>query len=166
MSPVWKVAAFVLAAACGETASAPGPGSAPGSAPERSSPAATPRAEPKAEPKAEPEAEPPAPEFDPATAVQATVEVTKLVDVPGGACGVLHIVGAIEVEVLDVGQPRPKLGLYVSCPGDLQPHGMLAVGKRLHVTLHARPKAWPRPPTRLDAALPIRYAETLALAAP
>ena len=101
------------------------------------------------------------PTFDPAAATEATVRVTKIVDVGGPPCGVLHSVGAIEVEVLGVGEPPPPLGLYVSCPADLQPKGMLEVGRVLRSTMHVRKQPWPKPARRLDPALTVRYAKTL-----
>lgn len=132
-------------------------------------PVPDPAPEPKAAPAPAPEASPapePGPPFDPATATEATVEVTRIVAVPGGACGVLHIVGAIEVEVLDAGEPRPKLGLYVSCPNDLQPRGMLEIGKRLRATFHRRAQSWPKPATRHDAGLTVRYVRSLTVVTP
>lgn len=71
--------------------------------------------------------------------------VTKVVDPGAGSCGRVHTVGAIEVEVLDVAAPRQRLELYVSCPRDLRPRGMLGVGKTLVVRLFDHPQRWPKP---------------------
>lgn len=108
----------------------------------------------------EPEAPDP-PVFDPLTAAEADVRIAVVHSVKGPACGVLHTVGAIEVDVLGVGTPAPRLGLYISCPADLQPRGMLTIGTTLHVTLHRGKQRWPKPAVRPPAELPVRYVRSL-----
>ncbi|MEM7156279.1 MAG: hypothetical protein AAF799_25725 [Myxococcota bacterium] len=115
-------------------------------------------AKPTAEPLRPPE---PQPTFDATAVTEADVRVTKIIDPGGSPCGVIHSVGAFEVEVLGVGEPPPRLGLYVSCPADLQPRGMLEVGRRLSVTLHPRKQSWPKPARRLDPGLTARYTKSL-----
>ncbi len=107
------------------------------------------------------EVKPPPPAFDGTTIEEADVVITEIVDAGGPPCGVLHSVAAIEVEVLGFGDPRPRIGLYVSCPADLQPRGMLTVGKRLRVVLFAKRQGWPKPANRFGEGLEVRYARRL-----
>ena len=138
-------------AASRPTVSAPTPADVQTSPPPASPP------EPKS-----PEPKPPEPPtFDPLTATEADVRIAVVHSAKGPACGILHTVGAIEVDVLGVGTPAPRLGLYISCPTDLQPRGMLTVGTTLHVTLHRRKQSWPKPVTRPPAELPVRYVRSL-----
>ncbi len=59
-------------------------------------------------------------------------------------CGGMHSIGALEVEVLEVGEPAPRLVLMVSCPVDGKRHGSgLTVGATITATLHARKQSWP-----------------------
>lgn len=112
------------------------------------------------EPAPEPPAKPPEPlvAFDPTT---ATTLRAKIVALPNRkdwvGCGYIHSIGALEVEVLDVGEPRPKLILLVSCPADLGSGGkLLAVDGIIEVTLHERKPSWPRV-RGLAPELPIRH---------
>ncbi|PRQ04287.1 hypothetical protein ENSA5_09360 [Enhygromyxa salina] len=108
-------------------------------------------------------AEPGLPAFDPLTATRAEV---RIVVVHGGhwvACGVVHSVAAIEVEVLGVGEPPPRMALYVSCPADHGRDKQLVVGNTFEVTLHARRQPWPKPPVTLAPELPVRYVKGLEL---
>lgn len=93
---------------------------------------------------------PPAVAFDPATATTLRAEIKAIPNRKGWvACGDVHSVGALEVEVLDVGEPRPTMILLVSCPVDL---GLgralqgqrLEVGATIIVSLHAKKQSWPR----------------------
>ena len=73
--------------------------------------------------------------FDPLTVESARVRVTAVEDRRWVACGRVHEVGTIEVDVLEVGVPRPKLALRISCPADVG-GALLKVGKVLRVELH------------------------------
>jgi len=114
---------------------------------------------------AEPSPQPPAPTtpFDPNTVTHATV---RIVAVPARqhwfACGVVHSVGAIEVEVLDAGEPAPRMMLFVSCPVDFGHRGLLREGEVLTVRLHARKQSWPRPPVEVPAGMVVRYVAKLS----
>ena len=159
---------LALEAGCaGEAAPEPGPEA-------RSEPeaASEPEAEPEAkatpespgsvgvEPESEAPTEPPAPSFD---AQQVRAARVRIVDVPGqqrAPCGIVHSVGAIEVEVLEVGEPPPQMILYVSCPVDVG-RGVLQVGKILDVKLHRRRQPWPKPRIELPEGVPVRYVSSL-----
>lgn len=108
---------------------------------------------------AEPPAEPAPDPIDPATVEAVDVVVVNILDPGGPPCGILHSVAAIEVEVVGGG---PTLGLYVSCPADLRPRGMLTVGEHLHAELFAEPQRWPKPAHRLEETTTIRYVRTLS----
>jgi hypothetical protein len=105
---------------------------------------------------------PPVITFDTATATEAKVRVLVVHDDNWGACGIFHWTGAITVEVLDVGEPAPRMVLIVSCPGDLNRHLRLEVGAILQVKLYARRQSWPTPPSvrKLPKELPRRYMKT------
>lgn len=94
---------------------------------------------------------------------KARARIVALFDVRGPPCGVLHTVGAIEVELLDLGEPAPRLGLYISCPTDLQPHGILEVGRVLDLRFHKRKQSWPRPVKRPPENLVLRYVSSIKL---
>ncbi len=97
--------------------------------------------------------------FAPDRAAVLVGRVVAVHDEGTGPCGVMHSVGAIEVEVLEVGEPPPHLGLYVSCPSDRRPR--LEVGQTYRMELHRRRRPWqPLPAKRLPAALPVRYLES------
>jgi hypothetical protein len=96
-----------------------------------------------------PPSPPPLVAFDPATATTLRAEIVAIPQRKRWvACGEVHSIGALEVEVLDVGEPRPKMVLLVSCPVDL---GLgralqgqrLEVGATIIVSLHAKKQAWP-----------------------
>lgn len=75
-------------------------------------------------------------------------------------CGYVHSIGALEVEVLDVGEPPPAMILLISCPVDLGlGRGLqgqrLEVGATIVVSLHAKDRPWPRV-GRLAKELPRR----------
>lgn len=161
MVPRWIVglATAPLLASCSaphDDAQPSAPQSLPASAP---APESAPAVEAPIPPPTAPGVE--AASFDPLTVMSAEVRIVVVHDLGGPPCGILHSVGAIEVEALGVGSPAPRLGLYVSCPADLQPRGMLAVGKTLRVTLHRGKQAWPRPATRLPEALAVRYVRSI-----
>jgi hypothetical protein len=105
---------------------------------------------------------PPVITFDTATATEAKVRVLVVHDDNWGACGIFHWTGAITVEVLDVGEPAPRMVLIVSCPGDLNRHLRLEVGAILEVKLYARRQSWPTPPSvrKLPPELRRRYIKT------
>ena len=88
--------------------------------------------------------EPPPPVFDPATATSLRARIVAIPNrkhwVP---CGRRHTVGALVVEVLDVGEPPPRMLLFVSCPADLRRGPKLAIGATISVQLHARKQSWP-----------------------
>ncbi|MFY0534390.1 hypothetical protein [Nannocystis pusilla] len=58
------------------------------------------------------------------------------------ACGDRHVVGALEVEVLDAGEPPPRMVLLVSCPTGVR-EVSLAVGETIAAKLHLRKQPWP-----------------------
>ncbi len=60
-------------------------------------------------------------------------------------CGYNHSVGMLEVEVLDAGEPPPRVLLFVSCPVDGHTRPNLVVGATISVTLHQRRQPWPWP---------------------
>ena len=98
----------------------------------------------------------PAPSFDPLTVDAARVRIVEVHDTGWTACGRVHSVGLIEVEVLDAGEPAPRMALYVSCPADIG-RERLAVGTILDVRLHAKRQSWPRPRVELPEDMPVRY---------
>lgn len=88
--------------------------------------------------------------FDPATATTLRAEIVAIPNRKSWvACGDVHSIGVLEVEVLDVGEPPPRMVLLISCPVDL---GLgralqgqrLEVGATIVVSLHAKKQAWPR----------------------
>lgn len=57
-------------------------------------------------------------------------------------CGYTFSIGALEVEVLDAGEPPPRMVLLVACPVPM--HGRkLEVGATVSVKLYARKQRWP-----------------------
>lgn len=102
-------------------------------------------------------------DFDAKTTTSATVRIVAIHREHWTACGVIHSVGAIEVEVLDVGEPRPRMILFVSCPVDGGHRELLEDGAVLRATLFAKRQRWPTPPAsrKLPAELPRRYVKTL-----
>jgi hypothetical protein len=70
------------------------------------------------------------------------------------------------VEVLDVGDPPPKLALVTSCPVDFGHRDRLSVGTVVDVELHARRQPWPTPPAlrELPDDLPRRWLKSMAAA--
>lgn len=95
---------------------------------------------------------------------ELTARITVVHDSPAVACGVLHVTGYVEVEVLGAGEPPPSLALFVSCPFDPDKRDLLAVGNVVRVALHTRPQDWPTPQTVLPEGLPIRQVRVMALA--
>ncbi len=57
-------------------------------------------------------------------------------DGPWAHCGILHVFGYVEVEVLGAGEPPPRLGLLLSCPAAFGGGGLFSVGNRAQVTLY------------------------------
>ena len=118
--------------------------------------------DPQVEPEPEPEPKPqPKPAFDPLTVTEIDARIVEVHDDHWAVCGVLHSVGALEVEVLGVGDPPPEMILFVSCPVDLGGRKLFAKDKRVTVTLHSRKQSWPKPPDKLPDDVPIRYVKTI-----
>lgn len=160
-SSVWLMLALVSALACDEPASdarAPDPPAADLEPTPELEPTPAPEPTPPPEPTPEPE---PRVAFDPASvpAIRATI-----LAIPHRkswvACGVIHSVGVLEVEVLDVGEPRPRMLLFVSCPGDRRDEPPLEVGTTIEVTLYARRQSWSSV-AGLPKDLPQRYVKSL-----
>ena len=110
--------------------------------------AAVPAGPVAAEPVAVVAAEPVAAEPVAAAIDLATVAAVraKIVAIPNRKswvpCGILHSIGALEVEVLDAGEPPPRMVLLVACPVPM--HGRkLEVGATVSVKLYARKQRWP-----------------------
>jgi hypothetical protein len=101
------------------------------------------------------------PSFDPTTATELTVRIVAVHSRGWGVCGIIHSVGAIEVEVLDVGEPPPRMALYISCPSDVGRGGLLDVGEVVRVELFARKQSWPKPNVELPDELVVRYVESI-----
>lgn len=99
--------------------------------------------------------------FDPLASTEVDVRITRILDKGQGPCGVLHSVGALEVEVLGAGEPAPTLILYVSCPNDVAFNRMIAVGASVHVTLHAHRQSWPKPRVELPEGVVVRYVRSM-----
>lgn len=102
------------------------------------------------------------PAFDPAT---ATAIRARIVSIPNRKswvpCGIHHCVGVLEVEVLDVGEPPPRMLLFVSCPADRRQEPRLEVGATIAFGLHARKQSWPSV-GGLAKDLPRRYVKSIA----
>lgn len=102
--------------------------------------------------------------FDAKTATAAKVRIVAVHrDRTWTACGVIHSTGAIEVEVLEVGEPAPRMILILSCPSDFGHREHLAVGTVVEVKLFARRQRWPTPAIdgKLPPELPRRYVDTM-----
>ncbi|MFV8754086.1 hypothetical protein ACNOYE_26370 [Nannocystaceae bacterium ST9] len=99
--------------------------------------------------------------FDPNTALEFRARIVEVHNrknwVP---CGYIHSVGALEVEVVDVGEPPPRVLLFVSCPVDRHGGPRLEAGTLVEVTLHARKQSWPSV-GGLPKQLPRRYVKSL-----
>jgi hypothetical protein len=108
----------------------------------------------------------PLPSFDAATVTELTGRITFVHDPGWGVCGIIHSVGAIEVEVLEVGEPPPHMILYISCPSDVGRGGLLDVGQVVRVTLFARKQSWPKPRVERSNELPVRYVKRIERAKP
>jgi hypothetical protein len=108
--------------------------------------------------------EPAPPSFDPLTATAATVRIVAVHrDSSWVPCGRAHSTGAVEVEVLEVGEPAPRMILIVSCPVDFGIRQLLKVDEVLDVTLFARRQSWPTPAIdrKLPSELPRRYVKSM-----
>jgi hypothetical protein len=150
------LALFATTSACGGDDPAPQQTPLPEPAPEPD-PAPAPVSAPDSAPDPDP-----TPTFDPKTVPEIEARVVSLLQRTGWSpCGVIHSVGAIEVEVLGVGEPAPHMILFVSCPADFGHRELLVEGKRVAVTLHARRQMWPRPAARLPDDLPVRYVKSM-----
>jgi hypothetical protein len=103
----------------------------------------------------------PLPSFDPATVTELTARISVVHNRGWAACGIIHSVGAIEVEVLDVGEPPPRMALYISCPADIGRRVSLAVGEVVRVSLFSRKQSWPKPLADLPDGLVVRYVESI-----
>lgn len=154
-----KVILVALASGCapGQAgADPPTPAAPPPAEPVAVTPAVEPAAVEPAEPATPSEPAAPVP-FDPMT---VTAIRARIVAIPNRKnwvpCGVHHSVGALAVEVLDAGEPPPRMLLFVSCPADLRRGPKLAVGATIAVTLHRRKQSWPAV-AGLPADLPRRY---------
>lgn len=121
---------------------------------------------PEEAPSPAPEPPPPAP-FDASTLERFDARIVDLHDRAGwAACGVIHSVGAVEVELLDhfdPSIPAPHLVLFVSCPADVPNRAQLYDGAKVQVTLHARAQRWPKPIGDYREDLPRRYVKTIAV---
>ena len=100
----------------------------------------------------------PAPGFNPATAMELRARIVAIADrrswVPSGRS---RSVGAFEVEVLDSGEPPPRMLLFVSCPAELARRGpKFAVGATIEATLYRHKQRWPAVPG-LPEGLARRY---------
>ncbi|HJL15890.1 MAG TPA: hypothetical protein RMH99_09550 [Sandaracinaceae bacterium LLY-WYZ-13_1] len=91
---------------------------------------------------------------------ELTVRVLRALDGPWARCGVTQVVGHVEVEVLGVPPPAPRLVLRVTCPASLGGGGLLSRGQRLHVTLRPTVPGWPASRPGLPAGLPVRDVRT------
>jgi hypothetical protein len=115
---------------------APGPAAAAPASPQAAAPA------PEPAPTAEPPAPAPAP-VDLATVAAVRFRIVAMPDRKSWVhCGKRHVVGALEVEVLDAGEPPPRMLLLVSCPAGVR-DVKLAVGETLAAALHHREQPWP-----------------------
>ena len=166
-----RLGALALCLVCCDAGPGPEPAPKPEPpAPERAVEPEPPAVEPKdVEPEhVDPPVAPPV-EVDLATVREAKVRVVAVHrDGSWTSCGVIHSTGVIEVEVLEVGEPPPRLALIISCPVDWGGRELLEVGKVLQVTLFAKKRSWPRPPAdrKLPAELPRRYVKTLTATNP
>jgi hypothetical protein len=137
---------LALAPAC---APEPSPAAPPAPAPAPAAPAPAPAEAVAPAPAPVVEAAPtPAPAEAPAfDATTATALRVKIVAIPNRKswvpCGVKHSIGALEVEVQNVGEPPPRMLLFVSCPVGGRHGASLVVGAVLDVTLHTRKQSWP-----------------------
>lgn len=105
-----------------------------------------------------PDWHPPAPPFNPATAMEIRARIVSTPShnswVPSGRS---RSVGALEVEVLDTGEPPPRMLLFVSCPAAPVRRGpKFAVGSTIEATLYRYKQPWPSL-QGLPADLPRRY---------
>jgi len=162
-----RLSLIVLVAGCDPAAGEPHGRESP--KPEPSAPAAFGEVEEvePVEPPIEPSIEQPEPAiaFDPTTATTARVRIVAVHrDRSWTACGVIHSTGAIEVEVLEVGEPAPRMILIISCPTDFGHRELLEVGTVLQVKLFTRRQRWPRPAIdrKLPPELPRRYVDTMS----
>gem|GEM_PF-4125814 len=162
--------------ACGETERSPDELAAVG---ESSTPRAgdstteLPHAPPETRPDAPPVVQPPgeskprrhaSSNFDPHHAREAIVRITKVHRLGWAACGFIHSVGVIEIEVLHVGEQPVPMAMYVSCPADFGKSRPFQVGNLLHVEFYARRQwRWPLPPVELPTATPVRFSRQLEL---
>lgn len=152
------LAPFAASLACG---SPPPETGTNGGGPEPETPAEEQtKAEP--EPKSNPDPEPEPPTFDATTISEIDARIVTVYDDHWSACGVIHSVGAVVVEVLGVGEPRPQMVLFISCPVDAGRYKLLEAGKQVTVELHAKKQGWPRPPDAFPKDLPVRYVKTLS----
>lgn len=100
------------------------------------------------------------PPFDAKAVTQIAARIVDVYDRAGWApCGVIHSVGAVEVEVLGYATPGPRMLLMVSCPVDHHPRSLLAVDNEVKVKLHTKRQWWPKPPKGYRTDLVVRYAK-------
>jgi hypothetical protein len=119
---------------------------------------------PVLEPELEPPSPPSKPTFDPKRATEIRARILAIPNRDNWvACGIHHSVGVLEVEVLDVGDPPPRMLLFLSCPVDSRASARgLRVGAIITATLHARPQRWSSV-AGLPEDLPRRYVESFAV---
>lgn len=136
---------LLLVALASSCAPAPSVADPPAPAPP---PAPPPEAAPTPEP---PPAPPPEPDPPPAPTIDLATTTTlraRIVAIPNRKqwvpCGIIHSIGALEVEVLDAGEAPPRMLLLLSCPVDgHRNHPKLEVGATISVSLHRRKQPWP-----------------------
>jgi hypothetical protein len=167
----WLILALTPLLACSVADEPPKPEAAaePPVTPAPTEPA---RPEPAPPELARPELEPkpatvPMPSFDPKT---VTTVRARIVAIPHRKswvpCGVVQSVAALEVEVLDVGEPPPRMLLFVSCPADRGRQApVLEVGATLAFGLYTRRQSWTSI-GGLDKDLPRRYVKSIVAAEP
>ena len=147
-SRVLRVGWLAIVAGCGPAGTdASGPAAVVPAEPAAVGPA-EPAAGVPAEPVAAVPAEPVAAEPVAAAIDLATVAAVRarIVAIPNRKswvpCGYIFSIGALEVEVLDAGEPPPRMVLLVACPVPM--HGRkLEVGATVSVKLYARKQRWP-----------------------
>lgn len=141
----WLILALAPLLACtvADEASQPGP-------PKPAPPVAAPAADPV-----------PTSSFDPASATKIRARIVHVPDSASWvAYGTRQRVGALEIEVLDVGDPLPRMLLVVACPAD-RCGDLFVVGATHAFGLYAKPPSWPAI-SGLAEDRPTRYVQSIA----